>query len=60
MKTTLYVKELNDGNEEVVNIATVDYSNDPIVSINHISNRILQLYKDIEYQNVTPYIEEQK
>jgi hypothetical protein len=41
MKTTLYVKELDDGNEEIVD-----------------SNRILQLYKDIEDQNVTPYIEE--
>jgi hypothetical protein len=58
MKTTLYVKELDDGNEEIVDIATVDYSDNPIVSINHISNRILQLYKDIEDQNVTPYIEE--
>ena len=56
MKTTLYVKELDDGNEEIVHI--VDYDENPIISINHISNRVLQLYKDIEDQNVTPYIEE--
>ena len=34
MKTTLYVKELDDGNEEIVDI--VDYDENPIITINDI------------------------
>jgi hypothetical protein len=59
MKTTLYVKELDDGTETIVNIVNEEdtfESRNKRIRIDDISNRVLQLYKDIEDQNVTPYI----